>query len=81
MPIDFLSRVDRKFTAFIFVMCADELLYIMQTAIQGNANQAEGVVLNYLLRSFEHLQQYTFWLEYSITIINQGMCQSNFYPT
>ncbi|CAF3004156.1 unnamed protein product [Rotaria sp. Silwood2] len=104
MPVDFLSDVDRKFAAFIFAVCADELLFIMLSVIDGTASKGEGVIITYLLRVLQVLimgvRYYALlaavylntifvlacatiyaWLDYAITIINQGMCESDFYPT
>ncbi|CAF3548717.1 unnamed protein product [Rotaria sp. Silwood1] len=103
MPIDFLSHVDRKFAAVVFAVCADELLLIMITVINGTAAKGEGVIITYLLRVLEVLimgvRYYALlaavylntifvlacatiyaWLDYAITIIDQGMCESDFYP-
>ncbi|CAF1353128.1 unnamed protein product [Rotaria sordida] len=104
MPVDFLSHVDRTFAAFIFAVCADELLLIMLSVIDGTAKKGEGVIITYLLRVLEvfimGVRYYALlaavylntifilacatiyaWLDYAITIINQGMCDSDFYPT
>ncbi|CAF4138446.1 unnamed protein product [Rotaria socialis] len=71
MLVDFLSHVDRKFAAFVFAVCADELLNIMQSTVYGSAKEV-------LTLSFATIYD---WLDYSISIITQGMCEPDFYPT
>jgi hypothetical protein len=104
MPVDFISHVDREFTAIVFAMSADELLAIVQEAFNGSSPQGDGVIVTYLIRLFQVLvmgfRYYPFlaavyinsiltltcatiyaWLDYSITIVDQGMCQPDFYTT
>ena len=104
MPLDFLSHFDRKFAGVIFAVCVDELIMILQQALNGGSTKGEGVIVRYLLRLLQvlvmGLRYYPFlaavyinsittlllgtlyaWLDYSVTIVNQGMCQADFYPT
>ena len=104
MPLDFLSHFDRKFAGVIFAICVDELIIILQEALNGSGKKGEGVIITYLLRLLQvlvmGLRYYPFlaavyinsiitlllgtlyaWLDYSVTIVDQGMCQSDFYPT
>ncbi|CAM4819151.1 unnamed protein product [Rotaria magnacalcarata] len=106
MPVDFLSRIDRKFAAVIFAMCADELFTIVKSIFESassNSNDS-GVIISYLERIFQVLiigfRYYPLlaavyldsivslvcgtlysWLDYSITIVNQGLCNTDFYVT
>ena len=50
MPVDFLSRMDRKFAAVIFAICADELLLIMEEVLFDGASKGNGVIVDYLIR-------------------------------
>jgi hypothetical protein len=107
IPIDFLSHRDRKFAAVVFAICADELLTILEEAINGGSTSAakpDGVIVVYLLRilrviimGFRYYPMLAAvyidsifaltcgslyaWLDYSITIVNLGMCQTDYYPT
>ncbi|CAF3376892.1 unnamed protein product [Rotaria socialis] len=52
MLVDFLSHVDRKFAAFVFAVCADELLNIMQSTVYGSAKE---VVIQLCAKVFPQL--------------------------